>query len=138
MSGRAGSEPTVTACKSNVRIDQDEAKRVLGKLEGMNVEDAHQALKFRPGLTSAPLARVLEQGLAEAARFGILSHEMEIGIWIVEEGDVITRLRRMAHGIADWITTRTTRVEIQLRVVNWHTTVGEAHPEDSPRNEGRR
>ena len=64
-------EPTVTARKTNVRVDQDEAKRILGRLEGMNVEEAHRALKFRPGLASASLARVLEQGLAEAARFGI-------------------------------------------------------------------
>ena len=63
---------------------------------------------------------------------------MEVGNWTVGEGDVITRLRRMAHGIADWITTTTTLVEIQLRVVNWHTGPGEAHPEDSPRTtEGR-
>ncbi len=116
--------PTVTALKTNVRIDQDEARRILASIEGMNVDEAHQALKFRPGLASAPLARVIEQGLAEAARFGIRSHEMEVGTWSVEDGDVITRLRRMAHGIADWITTNTTRVEVQLRVVVWHTASG--------------
>lgn len=131
-------EPTVTARKTNVRIEQGEAKRVLRRLEGMNVEEAHRALKFRPGLASAPLARVLEQGLAEAARFGIRSHEMEIGTWTVEEGDVITRLRRMAHGIADWITTTTTQVEIQLRVVGWHTGPPETHPENSPANDGKK
>lgn len=138
MSAGGVPEPTVTARKTNVRIEQDEAKRVLGRLEGMNVEEAHRALKFRPGLASAPLARVLEQGLAEAARFGIRSHEMEVGTWTVEEGDVITRLRRMAHGIADWITTATTQVEIQLRVVAWHTGPPEAHPENSPANDGKK
>lgn len=122
--------PTVTAIKTNVRIDQDEAKRILASIEGMNVEEAHHSLKFRPGLVSAPLARVLEQGLAEAARFGIRSHEMQVGSWSVEDGDVITRLRRMAHGIADWITTNTTRVEIQLRVVVWRTVPGQDEPLD--------
>lgn len=131
-------EPTVTALKTNVRIERDEAKRILARLEGLNVEEAHQAIKFRPGLASAPLARVLEHGLAEAARFGIRSHEMVVGTWTVQEGDVITRLRRMAHGIADWITTRTTRVEIQLRVVTWQTTPDEAHTEDSPANDGKK
>lgn len=130
-------EPTVTALKTNVRIDRDEAERILAHLEGLTAEEAHQALKFRPGLVSAPLARVLEQGLAEAARFGIRSDEMEVGTWSVAEGDVITRLRRMAHGIADWITTETTRVQIQLRVVAWMPAPGEARAEDSPMNDGK-
>lgn len=121
-------EPTVTALKTNVRIDRNDAKRILAHIEGLNVEEAHRALKFRPGLVSAPLARVLEQGLAEAARFGIRSRDMVVSTWSVEEGDVITRLRRMAHGIADWITTRTTRVEIQLQVVAWHTAPGHGEP----------
>ncbi len=112
-------EPTVTACKTNVRIDQDEARRILSRLDGIPADEAHRALKFRAGTTSAPLARVLEEGIAEAARFGIRSHEMVVGPWTVGDGDVVTRLRRMAHGIADWITTRTTRVEIQLRVITW-------------------
>ena len=138
MSGTGLPDPTVTALKTNVRIDQDEAKRILARLENMNAEEAHRALKFRPGLASAPLARVLEQGLAEAARFGIRGHEMEVGTWTVEKGDVITRLRRMAHGIADWITTTTTRVEIKLRVVTWHTTPDESYPEDSATNDGKK
>ncbi len=125
MSDPALPAPTVTALKTNVRIDQDEAVHILRSIEGMNVEEAHRALKFRPGLVSAPLSRVLEQGLAEAARFGIRSREMEVGSWSVDDGDVITRLRRMAHGIADWITTSTTRVEIQLLVVTWQTSSGQ-------------
>lgn len=134
MSGSGLPEPTVTALKTNVRIDQDEARRILSRLGGMPVDDAHRALKFRAGLISAPLARVLEQGIAEAGRFGIESHEMEVGHWSVTDGDVITRLRRMAHGIADWITTKTTRVEIRLRVVTWQTgTAGGATPDEAPR-----
>ena len=122
------------ACETNVRIDQDEATRILARLEGIAADEAHHALKFRAGMVSAPLARVIEQGLAEAARFGIRSHELVIGSWSVADGDVITRLRRMAHGMADWITTRTTRVEIQLRVVTWRNlTTG-----DSPTTDGKK
>ena len=132
MSASDFPEPTVTAVKTNVRIDQDEARRILGRLEGMTAEEAHHALKFRPGLVSAPLAGVLEQGLAEAGRFGIESHELEVGQWSVTDGDVITRLRRMAHGIADWITTRTARVEIRLRAVTWQT------PDDEPSTDARK
>lgn len=132
-------EPTVTACKTNVRIDQDEARRILRRLEGMRADEAHRALKFRAGTVSAPLARVLEEGIAEAARFGIRSHEMVVGSWTVGDGDVVTRLRRMAHGIADWITTRTTRVVIQFRVVTWRDlTPGERRPTAERRpTEGR-
>ena len=130
-------EPTVTACKTNVRIDQDKARRILTRLEGMRADEAHQALKFRAGTVSAPLARVLEEGIAEAARFGIRSDETVIGSWTVGDGDVVTRLRRMAHGMADWITTRTTRVEIQLRVVNWRNLPTEDETADPRPTEGR-
>ena len=118
-------EPTVMARQTNVRIDQHKATRILTRLEGMTADEAHRALKFRAGMISAALARVVEQGLAEAARFGIESHEMVIGPWTVGDGDVITRLRRMAHGVADWITTRTTGVEIELRVVTWGNLTGD-------------
>lgn len=130
-------EPTVTACKSNVRIDQDEARRILARLEGMPADRAHHALKFRAGTVSAPLARVLEQGIADAARFSIRSDEMVIGSWSVGDGDVVTRLRRMAHGIADWITTRTTRVEIQFRVVTWENLPNKDASTDRGPTEGR-
>ncbi len=132
-------EPTVTAQATNVRIGQAEAQRILARLEGMVAGEAHRSLKFRAGLVSAPLARVLEQGLAEAGRFGIRGHELVIGEWSVGNGDVITRLRRMAHGTADWVTTRTTRVEIQLRVAGWRDTFDDeaaASGDRSPR-EGR-
>ena len=129
-------EPSVTACQTNVRIEQDEARRILARLEGMPADEAHQALKFRAGTVSAPLARVLEQGVAEAARFGIRSDEMVVGSWTVGDGDVITRLRRMAHGIADWITTRTTRVEIRLRVVTWRNLTTEEAGDRSEKDHG--
>ena len=130
-------EPTVTACKTNVRIDQDEARRILPRLEGMPADQAHLALKVRAGTISAPLARVLEEGIAEAARFGIRSHEMAVGSWTVGDGDVVTRLRRMAHGVADWITTRTTRVEIQFRVVTWPNLTADDSAPDRRSTEGR-
>lgn len=123
-------DPTVTACKTNVRIDQDEARRILSRLEGMPADQAHLALKVRAGTISAPLARVLEEGIAEAARFGIRTDEMVVGSWTVGEGDVVTRLRRMAHGVADWITTRTTRVEIQFRVVAWRILTNDDRPKE--------
>lgn len=130
-------EPTITVCYDNVRIDQDEARRVLTRIEDLSVDDAHHALKFRAGTVSAPLARVLEQGISEAARFGIRSDEMVVGSWTVEDGDVVTRLRRMAHGVADWITTRTARVEVRFRVLTWGNLTAEEAAADPGPNEGR-
>ena len=130
-------EPTITVCYDNVRIDQDEARRILARLEDLSVDEAHRALKFRAGTVSAPLARVLEQGISEAARFGIRSEEMVVGSWTVGDGDVVTRLRRMAHGVADWITTRTTRVEMRFRVVTWGDLTAEEAAIDPSPKEGR-
>lgn len=130
-------EPTITVCYDNVRIDQEEARRILTRLEDLPVDGAHHALKFRAGTVSAPLARVLEQGISEAARFGIRTDEMVVGSWTVGDGDVVTRLRRMAHGVADWITTRTTRVEMRLRVVTWGNLTAEEATTDPRPEEGR-
>lgn len=107
---------TVTARKNNVRVEQEAARRILARTEGMTVAEAYRAVKFRPGMISAPLARVFEQGLAEARRLGIDPRYLTVAAWEVEDGEVITRLRRMAHGIADWITTRTTGIAIELAV----------------------
>ena len=103
----------------------------------MPTDRAHHALKFGAGTVSAPLARVLEHGIAEASRFGIRSDETVVGSWTVGDGDVVTRLRRMAHGMADWITTRTTRVEIQLQTVNWLNRTTEDGLADRKPAEGR-
>ena len=129
-------EPTITVCYDNVRIDQDEARCILTRLENLSVDKAHHALKFRAGTVSAPLARVLEQGISEAARFGIRSDEMVVGSWTVGDGDVVTRLRRMAHGVADWITTRTTRVEMRFRVLTWGNLTEEEYTADRTPTEG--
>lgn len=106
----------VTARKNNVRVEQETARRILARTEGMTAAEAYRAVKFRPGMISAPLARVLEQGLAEARRLGIDPRHLTVAAWEVGDGEVITRLRRMAHGIADWITTRTTGISIELAV----------------------
>lgn len=107
---------TVTARKDNVRVEQETARRILARLVGMTAAEAYRAVKFRPGTACAPLARVFEQGLAEARRLGIGPHHLTVAGWEVGDGEVITRLRRMAHGIADWITTRTTGVAIDFTV----------------------
>lgn len=107
---------TVTARKNNVRVEQEAARRILARTEGMTAAEAYRAVKFRPGMISAPVARVLEQGLAEARRLGIDPRHLTVAAWEVGDGEVITRLRRMAHGIADWITTRTTGISIELAV----------------------
>lgn len=107
---------TVTARQNNVRVEQETARRILARVVGMTAADAYRAVKFRPGTACAPLARVFEQGLAEARRLGISPRHLTVAAWEVGDGEVITRLRRMAHGIADWITTRTTGVAVDFKV----------------------
>ncbi|MGE0299025.1 uL22m family ribosomal protein [Pseudonocardia sp.] len=99
-----------------VRIAQAEARRVLERVRGMPADAALHALRFAAGTVCAPVARVVQQATAEAARVhGIPPAALAVVAFEVEEGEPVVRVRRQAHGKADWITTRTTALTVELR-----------------------
>lgn len=100
------------------RIDRAEADRVLARISGMLADDALAATQFSAGTVCEPVARVLRQAIADAERrFGLKAHAFMVSGADTDEGDTVTRVRRMAHGKADWITTRTTAVRIELSTI---------------------
>lgn len=100
------------------RVSQAEASRVLARVRGMSATDALAALQFSAGTVCEPVARALQQALAEAElAFGLGGDGLVLSGAEVGAGDVVTRVRRQAHGKADWITTQTTAVRVELSTI---------------------
>lgn len=101
---------------SQARVDRAEAQRVLERVRGMPADAALHALRFAAGTVCAPVARVVQQATAEAERaHGLPPAALVVAAFDVDEGEPVVRVRRQAHGKADWITTRTTAVTVELR-----------------------
>ena len=110
-----GTPCTIVGQAGQARVSQAEALRVLSRVHGMVANDALAALRFAAGTVCAPVARVVQQALADAERrFGLNGYALVLSGAEVSNGDVVTRVRRMAHGKAGWITTETTAVRIEL------------------------
>jgi len=100
------------------RLDQTEARRILAKIHDMTAAQALYALRFTPGTVCPPIARIVQQAATEAQRRHSLAPESLIIVDSqVGDGETVVRVRRMAHGKADWITTETTDIRVELRRV---------------------
>lgn len=99
------------------RIAPDVARRVLQHVSGMPVPAALHALRFTPSLACPQIARVIQLAAADAARRGVYAAEnLVVVAGVVRDGLDVVRLRRQAHGIAGWITTKTTDVTVEVGV----------------------
>lgn len=100
-----------------VRIAPDVARRVLRHVSGMRVPEALHALRFTLAMACPEVARVIQIAAADAALRGAHSAENLVVIdGTVRDGTDVVRLRRQAHGIAGWITTKTTDVTVEVSV----------------------
>lgn len=101
------------------RVDQRKASQALARVYGMPAADAIAALQFAAGSVCVEVARVVAQAAARARHLsGVEEGGLVVSGFEVGDGDAITRVRRLAHGRADWITTRTTFVEVELTEVS--------------------
>ncbi|MGH8934374.1 MAG: large ribosomal subunit protein uL22 [Egibacteraceae bacterium] len=109
----------VVGHNSQARVSQTEARRILARVHGLTATQALDSLRFSAGTVCAPLARVLEQAIVEAEHtFGAQVDDLLVSGSEVGEGEIVTRVRRLAHGKSDWITTRTSDIRIALSVVS--------------------
>ncbi len=100
-----------------LRIGADDAARIGAAITGMTMSEALDATRFRPATRSAEIAAVLDRAVTAAREEGRDPAALVIESVRVAEGEAITRLRRMAHGVADWITTPTLRVTVTVSPV---------------------
>lgn len=77
--------------------------------------EARARLRHGPGRTCEPLARLLDRALAQAEHAGLDPAHLVVVDGHVEDAEDIVRVRRKAHGKADWIHSPTSRVELTLQ-----------------------
>jgi ribosomal protein L22 len=100
------------------RLDQTEARRILARVHGMTAAQALYALRFTAGMVCQPIARIVQQAATEAQRSHSLDPESLVIVDSrVGDGETVVRVRRMAHGMADWLTTETTDIWVELQRV---------------------
>jgi len=105
----------IAAHNGAVRLDQTEARRILAKVHGMTAARALHALRFAAGTVCPPIARIVQQAAVEAQRrHGLAPESLVIAGSQVGDGETVVRVRRMAHGMANWITTETTDIRVEL------------------------
>ena len=98
-----------------LRIRPDEARAAISAVVGRTAVAARARLRFGPGRTCEPVGRLLDTAMTRAELAGLDPAGLIVASGFAEAGEDIVRVRRKAHGDADWITTRTSRVRIVLR-----------------------
>jgi ribosomal protein L22 len=106
----------ITASTNAARVAQEQARRALDRVTGLTADRALAILRFSPADACEPVHRLVVRAVADIRRESPEVTEAELIVvgGSVTDGEVITRVRRHAHGNADWITTYTTGIEVEL------------------------
>ncbi|MBM7368078.1 iron-sulfur cluster assembly protein [Gordonia hydrophobica] len=115
MTATLESSPVITVAEHQVRIAVDDALSALDLVIGESAADARTRLRFGPGRTYELLARILDTALIRAEQRGLHPDALLVGRASAVAAEDIVRVRRKAHGVADWITTATSDVTIVLQ-----------------------
>jgi metal-sulfur cluster biosynthetic enzyme len=114
--------------EESVRLAEPDGQAALGAVLGLDAVAARARLRFGPGRTCEPVARLLDRVIVQAEQAGLSPARLILATGRVAAGEDIVRVRRTAHGKADWIASPTCRVEITLRPAGLHAS-GMAAPE---------
>jgi len=109
-----------------LRVAEGDARAALRAVTGQPVIPARARLRFGPGRTCEPIARLLDRAIVRAEAAGLDPRLLVVADGSAEAGEDIVRVRRKAHGVADWIHSPTCRVRIVLRPAGLHATAGPA------------
>jgi metal-sulfur cluster biosynthetic enzyme/ribosomal protein L22 len=112
-----------------LRVTESDARSALRAVTGKPVIPARARLRFGPGRTCEAIARLLDRAIVRAESAGLDPRLLVVADGSAEAGEDIVRVRRKAHGVADWIHSPTCRVRIVLRPAGLHTT---ARPAGAP------
>jgi ribosomal protein L22 len=106
----------ITASNHAARVAQEQARRALDRVTGLTADRALKILRFSPCDACEPVHRLVARAVADIRRESPEVTEAELVVigGRVTDGEAITRVRRHAHGNADWITTYTTGIEVEL------------------------
>jgi metal-sulfur cluster biosynthetic enzyme/ribosomal protein L22 len=105
-----------------LRVTESDARSALRAVTGKPVIPARARLRFGPGRTCEAIARLLDRAIVRAESAGLDPRLLVVADGSAEAGEDIVRVRRKAHGVADWIHSPTCRVRIVLRPAGLHAT----------------
>jgi metal-sulfur cluster biosynthetic enzyme/ribosomal protein L22 len=115
-----------------LRVTEGDARAALRAVTGQPVIPARARLRFGPGRTCEAIARLLDRAIVRAEAAGLDPRLLVVADGSAEAGEDIVRVRRKAHGVADWIHSPTCRVRIVLRPAGLHTAGRAATPSRPP------
>jgi metal-sulfur cluster biosynthetic enzyme/ribosomal protein L22 len=115
-----------------LRVTESDARSALRAVTGKPVIAARARLRFGPGRTCEPIARLLDRAIVRAESAGLDPRLLVVADGSAEAGEDIVRVRRKAHGVADWIHSPTCRVRIVLRPAGLHAASPAATPSRPP------
>jgi metal-sulfur cluster biosynthetic enzyme/ribosomal protein L22 len=98
-----------------LRVRPAEGQAAISAVVGRSSVAARARLRFGPGRTCEPVGRLLDTAITRAERAGLDPAGLIVVSGVAQAGEDIVRVRRKAHGDADWIATPTSRVRIVLR-----------------------
>ena len=105
-----------------LRITETDGRAALAAITGQPVIAARARLRFGPGRTCEPVARLLDRAIVQAEAAGLRPDLLIVADGSVQAAEDIVRVRRKAHGVADWIHSPTCRVRIILHPAGLHAT----------------
>ena len=115
-----------------LRVTESDAQAALRAVTGKPVIPARARLRFGPDRTCEAIARLLDRAIVRAESAGLDPQLLVVADGSAEAGEDIVRVRRKAHGVADWIHSPTCRVRIVLRPAGLHTAGRAATPSRPP------
>jgi metal-sulfur cluster biosynthetic enzyme/ribosomal protein L22 len=111
-----------------LRITQTDGQAALRAITGLPVIPARARLRFGPGRTCEQLARLLDRAIVQTEAAGLHPELLIVADGSVQAAEDIIRVRRKAHGVADWIHSPTCRVRITLHPAGLHATTARPAP----------
>jgi metal-sulfur cluster biosynthetic enzyme/ribosomal protein L22 len=115
-----------------LRVAERDGRAALRAVAGQPVIPARARLRFGPGRTCEPVARLLDRAIVQAETAGLDPRLLVVADGRADAGEDIVRVRRKAHGVADWIHSPTCRVRITLRPAGLHATARSAGAPEPP------
>jgi metal-sulfur cluster biosynthetic enzyme len=115
-----------------VRVTEGDARAALRAVTGKPVIPARARLRFGPGRTCEAIARLLDRAIVRAEAAGLDPRLLVVAAGRADAGEDIVRVRRKAHGVADWIHSPTCQIHIVLRPAGLHASGQAAAPSRPP------
>ena len=119
-----------------LRIAEPDALTALRAVNGQPAVAARARLRFGPGRTCEPLARLLDRAIVHAEAAGLDPASLIVADGSAAAADDIVRVRRGTYGAAGWIASPTCHVRIVLRPAGLHATAVKDLPADLPAEPG--